>query len=401
MPGMDHSQMDHSGHDMAGMTMGDPNEPANGSGTSRLPGNEGGHHGLHIPVGDWTLMAHGYISSQYTSVSGPRGDDKFYVLSHAMLSATHDTGWGRVQLRATGSIEPFMRQNGYPSLFTTGEVAYGQPLIDRQHPHDLFIELSGRVDVNIAANSTVFLYGGPVAEPALGPSAFLHRKSAKYNPDPPITHHWFDSTHITFGVVTAGIATPHFQIETSAFRGREPDQRRFNIETPRLDSWSVRASWNPLPDWSLQASTGFLKAPEESHPGENEQRTTASIHFANQHGLSAMAGFALKDRRPGRALSAWLAEVNWDLSDRHTLFGRFENVNNDELFPEGDPFHEHPFRASKFQAGYAWNTPLGKSPFSLALGGAVAAYAKPAALDAFYGKNPISVTVFAKFSLGH
>ena len=39
-----------------------------------------------------------------------------------------------------------MGARGYPNLFATGEVANGRPLVDRQHPHDLFMELAARVD---------------------------------------------------------------------------------------------------------------------------------------------------------------------------------------------------------------------------------------------------------------
>ena len=169
---------------------------SNGSGTSRIPGEEGGMHGLHIPAGDWMVMAHGYVSGQYTDHKGPRGDDLFYSTSMLMLSGEKETGWGRIQLRSMMSLEPTMAARGYPNLFATGETADGEPLVDRQHPHDLFMELAARIDIN-AGNGSVFLYGGPVGEPAIGPSAFMHRGSSKYNPEPPISHHWFDSTHIT------------------------------------------------------------------------------------------------------------------------------------------------------------------------------------------------------------
>jgi hypothetical protein len=264
------------------------------------------------------------------------------------------------------------------------------------------MELAARVDVDISDNASLFLYGGPVGEPALGPSAFMHRGSAKLNPEAPITHHWFDSSHITYGVATAGIATQQFQIEGSVFTGREPDERRWNIEKPRFDSWSVRATWNPTPRLALQASTGRLKTPEfQIHPNEDEQRSTASVHYANGNGLSATLAFSAKDRIPGPTLTAWLAEANWDITDHHTLFGRIENVKNDELFPdELDPLHETPFRVSKFQAGYAYRLPL-TGQLNLALGGTVSAFAKPAALDTAYGKNPLGFTLFTKFSLGH
>jgi hypothetical protein len=404
MPGMDHSDPKPDAFGCAGDCeyVGLSSSPAEGSGTSRLPGNEGGMHGLHLmPGDDWMVMLHGYAWGVYTDQSGPRGDKGAFVQSMAMLSAQKDTGWGKVQLKSMLSLEPPMGARGYPNLFATGETAGGNPLIDRQHPHDLFMELAGRVDVNISDSASVFAYGGPVGEPALGPSAFMHRSSAKLNPEAPITHHWFDSTHITYGVVTGGIATRHFQIEASAFRGREPDERRWNIETPKLDSWSVRATWNPSPSWSLQSSTGRLKQPETTHPGEDEQRTTASIHYANGSGLSAMAAFSAKKAIPGDTSTAFLAEANWDISEHHTIFGRAENVSNSELFPSPlDPLHDTPFRVTKFQAGYAYRLNL-TGPVNLALGGTVSAFAKPSALDVAYGRHPMGATAFAKLSLGH
>ncbi len=150
----------------------------------------------------------------------------------------------------------------------------------------------------------------------------------------------------------------------------------------------MRASWSPTPNWLAQVSHGFLKAPEGVHAGENEYRTTASVHYADG-ALSAMAAFSAKDRSPGRTLTAWLAEVNYDMSRHHSLFGRFENVLNDELVPDhDDPLHDRPFRISKAQAGYAWHTPLGDSPVRLTLGGSANLYGKPAALDALHGSNP-------------
>lgn len=386
-------EVGHSGHTSTDLPF------AEGSGTARLPGNEGGMKGLHINAGDWMVMVHGNASLQYTDHGGPRGDDQAYVTSMAMLSAQRDTDWGKVQFKSMLSLEPAMDPAGYPNLFATGETARGLPLIDRQHPHDLFMELAARVDFNLGDGS-LFIYGGPVGEPALGPSAFMHRASAKYNPEPPITHHWFDSTHITYGVVTAGYAGKAFQLEASAFRGAEPDERRWNIETPKLDSWSVRATLTPSPRWAVQASYGQIKQPEALHPGEDEHRFTASAHYDNGQGVSAMAAFSNKDRVPGHSLTAWLGEVNWDLDAHNSLFGRVENVANDELFPDHHhPLHHETFRVTKFQAGYARRIPLG--PVSLALGGSLSAYAKPAALDPYYGNSPIGYTLFAKLMLGN
>ena len=415
-------EMDHSMHGMdhvesetvctADLTI--PGR-ADGSGTSRLPGWEGtpgggcigpasthSAGGIHAMAGDWMLMLHGSVSTQYTDHSGPRGDDAVYATSMVMGIAQRDTEWGRIQFKSMMSLEPAMQLQGYPNLFATGETAGGEPLVDRQHPHDLFMELAARVDINTGFG-TAYLYGGPVGEPALGPSAFMHRASAKYNPEPPITHHWFDSTHITYGVITAGLSGPRWQVEASAFRGAEPDEARWNIETPRLDSWSVRATLNPNPNWAIQASYGQIKQPEATHPGEDEHRFTTSAHYANRRGLSAMAAFSAKKRVPlsgrGDTLTAWLAEANWNLDQHNTLFGRFENVANDELFPDHHhPLHDQAFRVSKFQLGYARRFMVDGMEF--ALGGSVNAYAKPAALDPHYGSSPWGYTLFLRLNLG-
>jgi hypothetical protein len=399
-PGAQHADdmagMDMSGMNMPGMASGNA---VAGSGTSLLPSAQGAMHGLHVMTGGWMLMAHGYALGGYTAQSGPRGDSGAVAGSMAMFSAERDWSSGTtLAFHTMFSLDPVLGPRGYPDLFATGETAHGEPLVDRQHPHDFFMELTARVDVPLGGGVTGFLYGGPVGEPALGPSAFMMRRSSTYLPLAPIGHHWFDSTHISFGVVTGGIRTHTLQFEASGFRGREPDEQRWDLETPWLDSWSVRATWTPSPHWAVQLSHGRITAPEATHPGEDEARTTASVHYAGG-GVSVMAGWALKDRLPGPALSAWLAEANWDLSKHHSLFGRVENVANDELFPDqGDPLHDQKFRVTRFEAGYAWRTPLGKVA-ELALGGSLAAYARPRALDPAYG-SPFGYTIFARLALG-
>ncbi|WP_241213627.1 hypothetical protein [Sphingomonas sp. ABOLE] len=401
----DHAAM---GHTMNGMTadqpmpmmrMGGSDHAAGGSGTSLLPQADGPMRGVMLSHGDWMVMAHGYLWGVYTDQGGPRGKDEAFVESMAMLSATRDWGGTSLQLRAMGSLEPAMGQRGYPNLFASGETANGQPLVDRQHPHDLFMELSARADTQVAPGTKLFVYGGPVAEPALGPSAFMHRRSARYFALSPIAHHWFDSSHITYGVVTGGVQAGRVQLEGSWFNGREPDEHRWDIDPIKLDSWSVRASWSPTDNWVAQVSTGHLKNPEVTHAGEDEQRTTASLHYSSGK-VSAMVGYAAKHRLPGPVLSAFTAEANWDLTNRHSLFGRVENVANDELFPDhDDPLHDRKFRVTRFEGGYAYRIPLANQT-ELALGGSVAAYAKPSVLDAAYGKAPLSYTLFARLALG-
>ena len=399
--GMDHAAMPDMAHNgMAMARMIGTGAWQQGSGTARLPQAEGMMRGPMIHTGDWMLMAHGYAWGVYTDQGGPRGDEMAFVGSMAMLMADRDLGdTTHLQLRAMASLEPAMGARGYPNLFATGEVADGEPLVDRQHPHDLFMELSARVDVRVGEGRSLFVYGGPVAEPALGPSAFMHRGSARYLPLSPITHHWFDSTHITYGVVTAGYAAPGWQVEVSAFRGREPDDKRWGVESPKLDSWSVRATWSPTENLVAQVSHGRLKEPELQHPGEDERRTTASVQYATGPVTTTFA-YSLKDRLPGAKLSAFLAEATWEIGKRHAVFGRVENVANDELFPDhAHPLHDRKFRVTKAEAGYAYRLPIA-GPLGVALGGTLAAYAKPAALDAYYGDDPVSWTLFSKLVLG-
>lgn len=405
MPGMTMPAQPSKTHDisMPGMTMGDGRSSA-GSGTSRLPAGDT-MPGLHVMAGDWMLMAHGYAWGSWTDQGGPRGGKEAFVQSMAMLEASRSIGAGvDLTLRSMLSADPLMGKRGYPELFASGETAHGLALVDRQHPHDLFMEMSGRIDVKTGEDRRLFVYAGLPGEPALGPSAFMHRGSARFDPEAPITHHWFDSTHITWGVVTAGYATRDWQIEASAFKGREPDEDRYNIETPKLDSWSVRATWNPSPTWSAEVSYGELHSPEALHPEENERRLIASASYSG-HGLDVTAAYSRKDIRGDRVLPAWLLEGTWAITKRHAVFARFENVRNDELFEReeqlgiAEPLIGEPFRVSKFTAGYAYTLPLGKS-FAVALGGAASAYAKSDRLDETYGRDPHSLTIFAKLMLG-
>lgn len=371
------------------------------SGSALLPAAEGGgHDGLHVMAGDWMVMAHGYLWGAVTDQGGPRGDDMAFVQSMGMVSAGRNLGdRARIELRGMFSLDPLMGKRGYPNLMAGGETANGQALIDRQHPHDLFMELAARVEVDVADGATAFVYGGPVGEPPLGPPAFMHRRSARYQTMSPIVHHWFDSTHITYGVATVGVRTRLAQVEGSVFTGREPDEERWGFDRMRFDSWSVRATLTPSPNWAAQVSFARLESPEVLHAGADEARTTASIHYA-RGGLSATLAFSAKNRIPGPTLTAWIAEANWDIDARHSVFGRVEIVENDELFPDhAHPLHDRRFRVARFEGGYAYRIPLGKS-VNLALGGSIASYAKPQVLDPYYGRAPVSATGFAKLSLG-
>ena len=306
------------------------------SGTSWQP-DASTHGGVHLHRGDWMLMGHALINGVYVWQDGPRGDEKAFVAGMIMGAARRDFANGDVlNFRAMLSPDPFMGASGYPLLFAAGETADGvEPLIDRQHPHDLFMELSASYSHRLGQRSSVFVYGGLPGEPAFGPPAFMHRMSAMDSPEAPITHHWLDSTHITFGVVTAGFVHDGWKIEASQFRGREPDENRYDIETGELDSTAARLSWNPTENWSLQASWADIESPEALEPDEDEERLSLSAIYTRplgEHGwVSATLAFANKERSDGVSLDAWLAEAAWRPNDRWTVFARGEAIETDEL----------------------------------------------------------------------
>ena len=246
------------------------------SGTSWQPdGSE--MDGIHRMAGPWMTMLHGQLQGTYTHQRGPRGGSEAFNESSAMFQARRSLAEGALGLRAMASLEPLMGPRGYPLLFQPGETANGiDPLIDRQHPYNLVLELAASYSRNLGAYGSVFLYGGPVAEPALGPPAFMHRFSSEDNPEAPISHHWLDSTHAAFGVATAGAVWRDWKIEASAFNGREPNQHRYEIQLRSFDSASVRVSFNPGEHWALQASTGRLASPEQLEPATAVRRTTVS-----------------------------------------------------------------------------------------------------------------------------
>src|SRR4029077_10356285 len=141
------------------------------------------------------------------------------------------------------SLEPLTASaRGYRELFQSGEVYQGEPIVDRQHPHDFLMQAAVVYRIPIDYRTAFTIAGGPVGEPALGPIAFMHRPSAAENPAAPLGHHTLDSTHIAMGVITAALDRGPFTIETSLFNGREPDDNRWDLMDPGpLDSWSARA----------------------------------------------------------------------------------------------------------------------------------------------------------------
>jgi hypothetical protein len=393
MPGMEHM---HGMHEMPAM-LGPYGMSREASGTAWQPESTP-HTGVHTTANGWHLMVHGFADLIDDRQGGPRGDTRTFSENMLMGMATRPLGPGRLGLRAMVSAEPTtIGREGYPLLLQTGETANGvTPLVDHQHPHDRFMELSASYSVPLGAaddHSSVFAYFALPGEPALGPATYMHRFSGMDNPEAPLSHHWLDSTHVTFGVATLGWIRGGVKLEGSVFTGREPDQNRNDIESPKMDSWSLRATWNPAPDWSFQVSRGHIHSPEQLEPEIDVDRTTASATLNRplaEGNWQTTFAWGRNDRKPGRGTNSFLLESTVTLGDRNTLFGRVERQQNDEITPLGEVFN-----VGKLSLGYIWDGVRIES-FRGGLGvlGSVALI--PRKLRGDYGDTPVSWMAFLR-----
>jgi hypothetical protein len=362
-------------------------------------------------AGGWLLFMHAEAKIGVNAQLGPRGVTKFESQNWIMPMAYRRIGPGTLQLRGMFSLEPFtFSPGGSPQLFQTGESYKGRPLVDKQHPHDLFMELSATYTMPLGERSTWFAYFGFPGEPALGPTAFMHRNSASENPAAPLAHHLQDSTHISFGVFTTGLTYRWFKLEASVFNGREPDENRYDFEFNPWNSRSARLSFAPNDNWSMQVSHGFLKNPEILEPGDI-RRTTASISYNRNFAAGNWSSSLIWGRNHGQHdgetfnVNSYTAESTLNFLDKNYVYTRLELVDKNELL-EHEEIHqlgiesEHPsFRIGAYTFGAAreiWNT----DKLSVALGGDFTFYSKPAVFDQFYGSNPTAYKFFIRLRPG-
>jgi hypothetical protein len=360
----------------------------------------------------WDVRTHLQVSAARAREGGPRGATETFSANHVMVSARRASGssvWG---VQSMWSLEPWMGAEGYPLLTQTGETDDGiTALVDRQHPHDLPMELAVTYARSLDAGRGMFLYAGPVGAPALGPPPFMHRASGAALPIAPITHHWFDSTHISFGVVTVGfVSSPRVKFEASVFRGREPDHHRWGFEAPALDSFAARLSINPTPSLALQASAGVLNDAEQLHPGADVGRMTLSLMYTRQWrwaDLDATVAWGRNTRTPtalplpggvlllpGVITRAMLAEATLRAASRHAVVTRVEHAQKDELFGRKDPRHGQIVPVWRTSLGYVHD--LIRMPRLVGSVGVAASWVRvPAAIRPEYGGPPVSSLIFA------
>jgi hypothetical protein len=416
-----HMDMDAPMQDGASMGMPLPLNQPTGSGTAWAPGDSPVHdHAFHSQVGEWNIMAHGDIYFRYVRQNAnheekwrpdaaatagnsdypdrERGGDKLDFPNWAMVVADRPVSGGdRLLFRAMISLDPWTEgKTGYPLLAQSGE-----GLVDRQHPHDLFMELAAMYKHRFDADNDAFLYFGLPGEPALGPVAFMHRPSAWNNPDAPLAHHTQDATHITSGVATLGWIHGKYKVDGSLFRGREPDGDRLDIETPGFDSYSLRLTGNVSKSFSAQVSGGYLRDTEPDEPGVDVFRGTASLDHSVRLGedgvWSGSIIYGFNDFVHGAVSGTTHAlTLEADRDFRKTaLWGRWESV--ERLSGELDvPGPENRFSWVHALTAGAGVTVAKAGGMELFLGAQGTVNAMDEGLEPSYGAWPVSGEIFLK-----
>ncbi len=342
-------------------------------------------------LGSWNtmLMGSGFISD--IQQSGPRGGDKLYSTNMFMVSAQHalgDSDSFRMELML--SLEPAtITDRRYPLLFQTGETAFGNPIVDGQHPHNFIMALGFHYAHAVSENTTVDFYFAPVGDPALGPIAYPHRASAAELPEAPISHHWQDSTHISDEVITAGLSHKQFRVEASGFYGSEPGENRWTIEGGPINSWSARVWYFPSAHWAAQVSVGRITKPEALEPGD-QVRSTASVEYSKDGWSSSLIWGRNHDTATQHDLNSYLVESVLPIRQKNFLTGRIEVVDKDELIVPGI------YRIGEYTIGYTRDVPL-IPRIETGLGFNFSSYSLPGSIKSAYGDRPVGGNMFIRF----
>lgn len=376
----------------------------NGSGTGWLP-DASPMYGYMVHGEKWMYMFHGNIFIRYNkqdlSDKGTRGDTKLDAPNWFMAMGQRRVGTkGLFRFSTMFSLDPFFGGEGYPLLFQTGETYLGKPLVDRQHPHNLFSELSIAYTQMLSPDMDAFAYLAYPGEPALGPVAFMHRPSSQNNLDSPLGHHWQDATHITFGVATLGFRYKIFKLEGSLFTGREPGEARYGFDKPRFDSYSYRLSANPHPHLTLQASRAFLVSPEAVAPQEDVRRTTASalhslpLRVGNYNVTSGLI-WGYNDAGEDHQEHSITVESNLQIN-RLAIYGRYEWIQKSAGELQVDDFPGHQlFNINALTIGTNYVV-LRALQSNLVVGVQGSIYMAADELDPIYGNNPLAGQVYLR-----
>jgi len=369
------------------------------------------HAGMQhdMAAAGWTFMQDGLVFAMYNDQGSARGEREFKIPNWWMGMAERPVAKGRLTINLMLSLDPAtVGAQGYSHILQVGETYEGNALIDHQHPHD-FLMQAAAIWRRPLGKATLIVAGAPVGEPALGPIAFMHRSSAAENPMSPLGHHTLDSTHIAMGVITAGLDTGRYQVESSVFHGAEPDENRWDLMDPGpLDSWSVRGWYRPTAAWTFQVSHGYLTQPEAIEEGD-VRRTTASAAWLHDPGARSTAVTLAwgRNEKLGGSYDAYLGELTKNFS-WGAVFGRAEvtQVETDVLRSGVHTFQGGRKSSHVVEPGrrdFVGAVSLGSTKtlwkprgWDVAAGGMLTGYVTPASLSPFYGQNPWSFQIFGR-----
>ena len=352
----------------------------------------------------WMLMQDGVVYGLFNQQGGPRGGREVVVPNWWMGMLNRSQGRHQIGFNAMLSLDPAtVGRSGYGEIFQVGETLDGKPLVDRQHPHDFLMQLAATWRVAFGATALT-IAGGPSGEPTLGPVAFMHRPSAAGLLFAPLGHHTFDSTHISFGVITASVARGRWTIEGSIFNGREPDEDRWDLDLGRLDSAAGRVWFRPAAEWEVQVSSGLLRDPEPLAPGDARRTTTSLAWFRPRpDGLHAVtAGYgvtAAHDEQRHGGFGEWTIERGaTSVSTRLEVQQVETSVLITGEIPDDDGHAIPPAAVTMLTAGatrrlFVWRG------FDGALGGSVMFYGVPEVLQPTHGAHPVSFQAFFRLRL--
>lgn len=326
--------------------------------------------------------------------------DEWESQNWLLAAAERDVARARLRLLSMFSFEPFtLRDIGSPQVFQTGETFQRTALIDYQHPHDLFMGLGAELRIPTGPLTTI-VGADLVGPPTLGPPVFMHRASAIENPQAPLGHHHLDATHITPGVIRAGVEARGVRLEASVFKGREPDEDRLDIDVGALDSYAARLSYT-RGNWYAQISGGWLNEPEVVTPYD-ATRYTASLSYTRGDDTRMFAWTAAfgQNREIHGNLEAYLFEATLRPGPRHAFYTRLESVAKDILDVGFHPVNTfHPHRQSQvgaFTVGYVRDVLRGETFGRIGIGADITGYRVPANLQESYG-SPMSYHVFVRY----
>ncbi len=377
------------------------------SGTAQIP-NQAPMYMSMKRGGDWIFMGMGQGFLTATQQSGPRGGDKIFLGNWFMPMASRRVGPGTLTLRGMFSLEPATVTSGrYPLLFQTGETYQGRPIVDGQHPHSFFAEVAALYQLPLSDRVSLHFYGGPRGEPALGPVPYPHRLSASENPLATLSHHYQDSTHIANNVITSGMTLGPVTVEASGFNGREPGEKRWQLEKGAIDSWATRFTYKPGGRWMLQYSLGKITGREAQHPDGDSERQSASATYVRPHTGGYWASSLIYGRNVDidthegtrEKFNSYVAESTALLRKKHWVWGRLEHTDKDGTLLDAANEEYRLAKVSAFTAGYGYELPSPRPWLSLSLGGQVSVYRTPEVLKPLYGASPVGAQVFLRFRL--